>query len=112
MISPSTFPSTSPTPRRGDEPLLSVRDLSVTFGIKNESPFTAVDGLSFDVRPGQTVGPVGESGCGKSVTSLAVMGLLPPRGNPRLRHRHLRRGGPAVPLPQGDGRPGAARTSA
>ena len=81
MTSPSTSPSTSATPRRGDEPLLSVRDLSVTFGIKNESPFTAVDGLSFDVRPGQTVGLVGESGCGKSVTSLAVMGLLPPRGN-------------------------------
>ncbi|WP_068261912.1 ABC transporter ATP-binding protein [Janibacter limosus] len=75
-----TSPTTS-TPRRGDEPLLSVRDLSVTFGIKNERPFTAVDGLSFDVRPGQTVGLVGESGCGKSVTSLAIMGLLPPRGN-------------------------------
>jgi peptide/nickel transport system ATP-binding protein len=37
--------------------------------------------VSFDVRPGQTVGLVGESGCGKSVTSLAVMGLLPARGN-------------------------------
>lgn len=62
-------------------PLLSVRDLSVTFGIKGQTPFTAVDGLSFDVRPGQTVGLVGESGCGKSVTSLAIMGLLPGRGN-------------------------------
>ena len=37
--------------------------------------------MSFDVRPGQTVGLVGESGCGKSVTSLAIMGLLPQRGN-------------------------------
>jgi peptide/nickel transport system ATP-binding protein len=37
--------------------------------------------VSFDVRPGQTVGLVGESGCGKSVTSLAIMGLLPARGN-------------------------------
>ncbi len=63
------------------EPLLSVRDLSVTFGHKGGTPFTAVDGLSFDVRPGQTVGLVGESGCGKSVTSLAIMGLLPQRGN-------------------------------
>ena len=62
-------------------PLLSVRDLSVTFGRRNETPFTAVDGLSFDVRPGQTVGLVGESGCGKSVTSLAFMGLHPGRGN-------------------------------
>ena len=63
------------------QPLLSVRDLSVTFGVKGQTPFTAVDGLSFDVRPGQTVGLVGESGCGKSVTSLAIMGLLPGRGN-------------------------------
>lgn len=61
-------------------PLLSVRDLSVTFGRTKKDPgFTAVDGLSFDVRPGQTVGLVGESGCGKSVTSLAIMGLLPGR---------------------------------
>ncbi|MBC9956014.1 ABC transporter ATP-binding protein [Yimella sp. cx-51] len=61
--------------------LLQVRDLSVTFGTKGKRPFTAVDGVSFDVRPGQTVGLVGESGCGKSVTSMAIMGLLPKRGN-------------------------------
>ena len=63
------------------EPLLSVRDLRVTFTRHGEQPFRAVDGVSFDVRPGQTVGLVGESGCGKSVTSLAIMGLLPKRGN-------------------------------
>ena len=66
---------------RSTEPLLAVRDLSVTFVRRGEEPFKAVDGVSFDVRPGQTVGLVGESGCGKSVTSLAVMGLLPQRGN-------------------------------
>jgi peptide/nickel transport system ATP-binding protein len=64
----------------GSEPLLSVRDLTVTFHRSGEEPFVAVDGVSFDVRPGQTVGLVGESGCGKSVTSLAIMGLLPSRG--------------------------------
>jgi peptide/nickel transport system ATP-binding protein len=63
-----------------EEPLLSVRDLRVTFTRQGEEPFVAVDGVSFDVRPGQTVGLVGESGCGKSVTSLAIMGLLPHRG--------------------------------
>ena len=62
-------------------PLLSVEDLRVTFTRQGEEPFAAVDGVSFDVHPGQTVGLVGESGCGKSVTSLAIMGLLPDRGN-------------------------------
>src|SRR6185312_13816679 len=61
--------------------LLDVRDLSVVFQRRGERPFTAVDKVSFTVEPGQTVGLVGESGCGKSVTSLAIMGLLPRRGN-------------------------------
>ncbi|QRP46486.1 ABC transporter ATP-binding protein [Amycolatopsis sp. FDAARGOS 1241] len=61
--------------------LLEVRDLSVVFQRRGEKPFTAVDGVSFDVEPGQTVGLVGESGCGKSVTSLAIMRLLAKRGN-------------------------------
>ncbi|MFB9683913.1 ABC transporter ATP-binding protein [Amycolatopsis plumensis] len=61
--------------------LLEVRDLSVVFQRRGEQPFTAVDGVSFDVEPGQTVGLVGESGCGKSVTSLAIMRLLAKRGN-------------------------------
>ncbi len=60
--------------------LLEVRDLSVVFHRKGEESVAAVDGVSFDVEPGQTVGLVGESGCGKSVTSLAIMGLLPKRG--------------------------------
>ncbi|MDS0133810.1 MULTISPECIES: ABC transporter ATP-binding protein [unclassified Amycolatopsis] len=61
--------------------LLEVRDLSVVFQRRGEQPFTAVEGVSFDVEPGQTVGLVGESGCGKSVTSLAIMRLLAKRGN-------------------------------
>ena len=61
--------------------LLDVRDMSVVFARRGEAPFTAVDEVSFTVEPGQTVGLVGESGCGKSVTSLAIMGLLPERGN-------------------------------
>ena len=64
-----------------DRALLTVEDLTVTFGRKGEESFRAVDGVSFSVRPGQTIGLVGESGCGKSVTSLAIMGLLPRRGN-------------------------------
>lgn len=57
-------------------PLLSVRDLTVRFPDRHDG-VRIVDGVGFDVRPGETVGLVGESGCGKSLTSLAVMGLLP-----------------------------------
>ena len=60
--------------------LLEVEDLSVQFNRKGVAPFTAVDNVSFSVAPGQTVGLVGESGCGKSVTSMAIMRLLPKRG--------------------------------
>ena len=61
-------------------PLLSVSDLRVSFSRRGRRPLQAVDGVSFDVEPGQTIGLVGESGCGKSVTSLAILGLLPRRG--------------------------------
>jgi peptide/nickel transport system ATP-binding protein len=62
-------------------PLLEVRDLAVTFIRRGRRDVRAVDGVSFDVPAGRTVALVGESGCGKSVTSLAIMGLLPKRGN-------------------------------
>ncbi len=60
--------------------LLEVTDLTVRFSRKGVAPFTAVDGVSFAVEAASTIGLVGESGCGKSVTSLAIMGLLPRRG--------------------------------
>ncbi|QNE74799.1 ATP-binding cassette domain-containing protein [Streptomyces finlayi] len=60
--------------------LLNVEDLSVTFGGRGRKDSVAVDGVSFTVDQGQVVGLVGESGCGKSVTSLALMGLLPDKG--------------------------------
>ncbi|GHA83847.1 MULTISPECIES: ABC transporter ATP-binding protein [Streptomyces] len=60
--------------------LLNVDQLSVTFGGRGRKDSIAVDGVSFTVDQGQVVGLVGESGCGKSVTSLALMGLLPEKG--------------------------------
>lgn len=59
-----------------EEPLLSVRDLRTWFET-DRGPARAVDGVSFDVRRGETLGIVGESGCGKSVTSLSIMRLIP-----------------------------------
>ena len=77
----------------GDAPLLEVTDLRVRFDTPGGRA-RAVDGLSFALRAGETLGVVGESGCGKSVTSLAVMRLLaePPArvsGQIRLRGAEL-----------------------
>lgn len=58
--------------------LLEVRDLRVTFRLDKKTTFEAVKGISFNVPRNSTVALVGESGSGKSVSSLAVMGLLPP----------------------------------
>jgi peptide/nickel transport system ATP-binding protein len=56
--------------------LLSVRELVTEFST-DEGTVRAVDGVSFDLPTGGTLGIVGESGCGKSVTALSIMGLLP-----------------------------------
>jgi oligopeptide transport system ATP-binding protein len=59
-----------------DQPLLSVRDLAVSFG-SGDRVVNAVNGISYDLTRGETLGVVGESGSGKSVSSLALLRLLP-----------------------------------
>lgn len=58
------------------EPLLEVRDLRTQF-FTQDGVVKAVDGVSFHLKPGETLGLVGESGCGKSITALSIMRLIP-----------------------------------
>lgn len=64
-------------------PLLEVQDLCISF--PRHGDVDVVDHVSFSVRPGETMSLVGESGCGKSITSLAIMGLLDPKADIRGR---------------------------
>jgi oligopeptide transport system ATP-binding protein len=69
-------------PKAGD-PLLVIRDLKVHFPVRRSlfgQPriIRAVDGVSFEIQPGETLGLVGESGCGKTTTARAIIGLLEP----------------------------------
>jgi microcin C transport system ATP-binding protein len=77
-----------------DEPLLSVRDLHVSFG-RGAREVKAVRGVSFEINKGETVALVGESGSGKSVTALSILQLLPyplahhPKGSITFRGQEL-----------------------
>ena len=59
-----------------EQPLLSVRNLTIEFSTRH-GPVRAVDGISFEVYPNETLGIVGESGCGKTGTGLSLMRLIP-----------------------------------
>ncbi|CCM85731.1 TPA: ABC transporter ATP-binding protein [Klebsiella quasipneumoniae] len=74
--------------------MLSVRDLSVRFpvrgdGLRVRREVHAVDGVSFDLFPGETLGIVGESGCGKSTTAKALMNMVPFSGSAQLNGQEL-----------------------
>jgi oligopeptide/dipeptide ABC transporter ATP-binding protein len=76
------------------EPLLAIDDLAVEFQT-DDGVVRAVDGVSYEIRPGEIVGVVGESGSGKSVTAMSTLGLVRPpgritRGAIRFRGRDLR----------------------
>lgn len=61
------------------EPILNVQNLETSFDLK-QGTVKVISDLSYQIFPGETLGIVGESGCGKSVTSLTLMGLLPANG--------------------------------
>jgi peptide/nickel transport system ATP-binding protein len=66
----------NPTYRPPSGELLQVRDLTVRFSHEGRE-FTAVDRVSFDIAPGEIVGMLGESGCGKTTIGLSLLGILP-----------------------------------
>src|SRR5258705_12289414 len=77
--------------------LLEVRDLNVWFGPPGGGELHAVQGVGFDLDAGERFGLVGESGCGKTTSMLAMMGLLPPNasvaGEVRLAGTNILAGG-------------------
>ena len=83
------------------EVLLQVRDLVTAFDA-DDGQVTAVDGVSFDVHKGRTLGIVGESGCGKSVTALSIMRLLPQPMGKILGGEVIFDGNNLATLPAGD----------
>jgi ABC-type dipeptide/oligopeptide/nickel transport system ATPase component len=75
-VSESTVPGLAEAPSPGDTPLLSVRDLRIHFATKR-GVVHAVDGINFDIHEGETLGLVGETGSGKSVTARSLLQLVP-----------------------------------
>ncbi|MBT4491032.1 MAG: ABC transporter ATP-binding protein, partial [Rhodospirillaceae bacterium] len=78
-MSPATSSqATTPEQTKAQEPALRVEDMVVEFPLGGGEVVHAVSGVSFDIYPGETLGLVGESGCGKSTTARAVMQLPAP----------------------------------
>ncbi len=77
MSATQTQPATGKGASENGAPLLEVRDLAVSFSNGAGPRIQAVDGVSLSVHPRQTLAVVGESGCGKSVTALTTLGLIP-----------------------------------
>ena len=78
-------PALGPAPADSIKPVLEVNDMQVHFPIQvkgglfgRTKPLKAVNGVSFDLKPGETLGIVGESGCGKSTLARGVLNLIPP----------------------------------
>jgi peptide/nickel transport system permease protein len=79
-------PSTAPAQRPAEGTLLSVQGLCAGFRSPGGDLRRVVDDVSFEIRRGETLGLVGESGCGKTATALSILGLLPGTGQVEAGH--------------------------
>ncbi|MBW9117907.1 ABC transporter ATP-binding protein [Rhizobium cauense] len=92
---PRVTPRSGKTQQPDGEPIMAVRGLNVSYGnpgsrfLKSTPPVQAVSDVSFDIRPGETLGLVGESGSGKSTTGKAVLGLIPFTGDVVIEGRNV-----------------------
>mgnify|MGYP000396419023 CR=1 FL=1 len=101
---PAPTPARQPCAPPGSDPatpLLAVEELK-TFFFTSEGTYRAVDGVSFQIGEGRTLGLVGESGCGKSVTSLSILRLIPDPPGRIVSGRILYRGQDLLALPERD----------
>ena len=97
QVVPNVAPAAVPPPTPAHEALLEVRDLRKHFeirggllGARRVGAIRAVDGVSFEVRRGETLGLVGESGCGKTTLGKLILRLLPlSRGEVRFAGRNV-----------------------
>ena len=98
-----TSPSPAPEPSvmTAAEPLLEVQDLRTHFFV-NEGVLKAVDGVTFTIHPEETLGLIGESGCGKSITAHSLLQLVPKPGKLVGGSLRLHRAGGVVDLAQLD----------
>jgi ABC-type dipeptide/oligopeptide/nickel transport system ATPase component len=83
------------------QPILEVKNLRTSF-FTDGGVVKAVDDISFSVEPGKTIGLVGESGCGKSVTSLSIMRLIPDPPGKTVGGEILYKGRDLLKLPMSD----------
>ncbi|MFB8174747.1 dipeptide/oligopeptide/nickel ABC transporter permease/ATP-binding protein [Streptomyces sp. NPDC055966] len=86
-----------PRPGRGGQPVLAVENLAIGFPDRHRG-VDIVAGVGFEVYPGEVLGLVGESGCGKSLTALTIMGLQPRQARVRGQVRFQQRNLPAEPM--------------
>ena len=83
----------------GNDLLIEVKNLRIQFDVR-DGIVKAVDGFSVEIRRGKTIGIIGESGCGKSMTAKAIMNMVPKPGKDKAGKDKAGKGKPGKPAPK------------